>query len=108
MSTATRSTGGSKASSRSTKPSTNAGSPSDTPSEPCAPALSEVELALVARLLGVGAESVLAVRDAIRVTTPGGVDWRLGPGQWLLVQLPLDGRLPDGAIYRAERTEVNS
>ncbi len=102
MKTARPSTNGSEASSPSATTSMQPGSESDKANE-TSDALSPAELELVARLLRAGAESVLAVRDAIHVTTPGGVDWRLNECQWLLVQMPLDGRTPDGAIYRAEK-----
>lgn len=97
---------GSGAASPSTTSSMPRGSESGPVSAPEAEALNATEHELVRRLIAAGAISVLVVRDEIRVTTPGGVDWRLGPGQWLLVQLPLDGRLPDGAIYRVEKAEA--
>ncbi len=94
---------GSVAESRLPMSSTQPGSASEPESAPPTGPLLEAELQLLARLLRAGALSVVAVRDEVRITTPGGVDWKLGPAQWFLVQLPLGGRLPDGAIYRAER-----
>lgn len=88
---------GSGAASPSAKSSTAPGSESEAPSVPAD------ALALIERLLGVGALSVVYVRDGVRLISDGGSDWTFGPAQWLLVQLPLGGMLPDGAFIRAQK-----
>ena len=87
---------GSGAASPSAIVSTPAGSESELPSVPA-----DV-LEIMARLLGVGALQVLYVRDGIAVKSSSS-DWKFGPAQWLLVQLPLGDMDPDGAIHRAEK-----